>query len=129
MTHSLSLYIGYSGRDDVAAAKGSVSLAADTNLGNILVPAAARLYERISDPRCKIRRVMICFGDVAPENNIQMTLFDNPQENAHNRAIQKTVLNIKSRYGKNAIFKGMDLDEAAMTLERNRQIGGHRSGE
>ena len=129
VTHSLSLYIGYSGRDDVTAAKGSVSLAADTNLSNILIPAAAKLYDRISDRRCKLRRVIVCFGDVAPENNIQMTLFDNVKENAHNREIQKTVLRIKNRYGKNAIFKGMDLSEAAMTLERNKQIGGHRSGE
>ena len=93
------------------------------------MPAAAGLYLRITDRRCKLRRVCVCFNDVAPEENIQMTLFDNPRQNANNREIQRTVLDIKSRYGKNAIFKGMNLDKAAMTLERNRQIGGHRSGE
>ena len=129
VTHSVSLYLGYSGKEDLSASKGSVSLAADTNLANLLVPAATGLYLRVCDPHCKLRRVNICFNDVAPEQNIQMTLFDNARENARNRAIQKTVLDIKDRYGKNSIFKGMDLDEAATTRERNRQIGGHRSGE
>ena len=129
VTHSVSLYLGYSGKDEVASAKGSTALAADTNLGNLLVPAAAGLYLRITDRRCKLRRVCVCFNDVAPEENIQMTLFDNERENMNNREIQRTVLDIKNRYGKNAIFKGMDLSKAAMTLERNRQIGGHRSGE
>ena len=129
VTHSVSLYLGYSGKDDVTAAKGSVSLAADTNLSHIIVPAAAGLYLRITDRRCKLRRVNVCFNDVAPEQNIQMTLFDDAAKDAKNKEIQKTVLRIKNRYGRNAVFKGMDLGEAATTLERNRQIGGHWSGE
>lgn len=129
VTHSVSLYLGYSGRDKVTAAKGSVSLSADTNLNNIIVPAVTGLYQRITDRRCKLRRVNVCFNDVAPEQSVQMTLFDDAAKNAKNRDIQRTVLRIKDRYGRNAVFKGMDLDEAATTLERNRQIGGHRSGE
>ena len=70
VTNSLSLYIGYSGKEALSAAKGSASLAADTNLTNLLVPAAAELYRRIGDPRYKVRRVNICFNDVAPEENI-----------------------------------------------------------
>ena len=42
--------------------------------------------------------------------------------------MQKTVLEIKDRFGKNALFRGMDLQEGATALERNRQIGGHKSG-
>ena len=129
VTHSVSLYLGYSAGDGVSAAKGSVSLAADTNLSNLIVPAAAGLYLRITDRRCHLRRVNVCFNDVAPEQNIQMTLFDDAAKNAKNREIQKTVLRIKDRYGRNAVFKGMDLSGAATTLERKRQIGGHRSGE
>ena len=56
-----------------------------------------------------------------------MTLFDNVRQNAHNRAIQHTVLDIKDRYGRNAILKGMNLTGAATTPERNRQIGGHKA--
>ena len=43
--------------------------------------------------------------------------------------IQKTMLEIKEKFGKNAILKGMNLEKGATTKERNRQIGGHKSGE
>ena len=43
--------------------------------------------------------------------------------------MQKAMLDIKEKFGKNAIVKGMNLQEGATTMERNRQIGGHRSGE
>ncbi|MDE7014393.1 MAG: DNA methylase, partial [Kineothrix sp.] len=43
------------------------------------------------------------------------------------RKLQKAMLDIKNKFGKNAILKGMNLEEGAMTAERNRQIGGHRA--
>ena len=46
---------------------------------------------------------------------------------ARERAIQKTVIHIKQKYGKNAIFKGMNLEEGATGNDRNRQIGGHKA--
>ena len=49
------------------------------------------------------------------------------QEDIKEEKIQKAVLTIKKRYGKNAILKGMNLVEGAMTRERNEQIGGHRA--
>ena len=45
------------------------------------------------------------------------------------KKVQRTVLDIKKRFGKNAILKGMNLEEGATAKERNRTIGGHRSGE
>jgi len=46
-----------------------------------------------------------------------------------NKRIQKAVLEVKDKFGKNAILKGMNFEDAAMTRERNHQIGGHKSGE
>ena len=46
-----------------------------------------------------------------------------------NRKIQQAVLGIRKKYGKNAMLKGVDFEPAATTRERNRQIGGHKSGE
>ena len=43
------------------------------------------------------------------------------------RRMQKTMLEIKRRFGKNAILKGMNLDEGATTISRNGQIGGHKA--
>ncbi|MDE7250389.1 MAG: DNA methylase, partial [Lachnospiraceae bacterium] len=48
-------------------------------------------------------------------------------ELAREKKIQKAMLDIKKKYGKNAILKGMNLEEGAMTVERNRQIGGHKA--
>ena len=45
------------------------------------------------------------------------------------KRMQQAVLSIKKKYGKNAILKGMNFEDAAMTRERNHQIGGHKSGE
>ena len=58
----------------------------------------------------------------------QYNLFCDPTalEKEHN--LQKAMLDIKEKFGKNAILKGMNLEEAATTRERNRQIGGHKSG-
>ena len=70
-------------------------------------------------------------SSTAKEIHKQFTLFGNPEEQEDSliekkeELIQKTVLDIKSKYGKNAIIKGMDLLDGATTIDRNKQIGGH----
>ena len=59
----------------------------------------------------------------------QYDLFSDPVELERENRMQKAVIGIKRRFGKNAILKGMNLEEGAMTQERSHQIGGHRSGE
>ena len=59
----------------------------------------------------------------------QYDLFTDPAELEKDRKLQMTVLDIKKKFGKNAIMKGMNLEDAATTRERNLQIGGHKSGE
>ena len=56
-------------------------------------------------------------------------MFDNIEENKKEEVLQKTIINIKDKYGKNSLLKGMSLREGATARERNMQIGGHRSGE
>ena len=51
---------------------------------------------------------------------------DNKQSDEKEKKIQKTVIDIKKKFGKNAILKGMNLEEGATAMERNRQIGGHK---
>ena len=64
-----------------------------------------------------------------PEKYHQYSLFDSDKFLERNRRLQKAVLEIKNKYGKNAILKGMDLMDSATTIQRNHQIGGHKSGE
>ena len=57
------------GKEAVSSARGSVTLAEETNRPNLLVPAAAGLYLRVTDRRCKLRRVIIRLNGVAPEEH------------------------------------------------------------
>ncbi|HAQ51411.1 MAG TPA: DNA repair protein, partial [Lachnospiraceae bacterium] len=59
----------------------------------------------------------------------QYNMFVNPEDLKKEHDMQKAIIDIKSKFGKNAILKGMNLEEGAKTIERNAQIGGHRSGE
>ena len=58
----------------------------------------------------------------------QYDLFTDQKALVRDRNLQKAVLEIKKKYGKNSILRGMNLEEGATTLERNLQIGGHKSG-
>ena len=64
-----------------------------------------------------------------PETCRQITLFEDTAQLEKNHKVQSAVLDIKQKYGKNAILKAMNLEKAATARERNRQIGGHKSGE
>ena len=56
-------------------------------------------------------------------------MFIGPEDLEKDRKVQQAVLDIRAKYGRNSIIKGMNLLEAGTTLERNHQIGGHKSGE
>lgn len=59
----------------------------------------------------------------------QFDLFTAPDKSEKEEKMQKTILNIKEKYGKNAVFRGMSLQENATQRMRNGLIGGHKSGE
>ena len=71
----------------------------------------------------------ITFNNVVPEEYHQYNFFADAESLEKNRKLQEAVISIKHKFGKNAILKGMNLEEHATTRERNQQIGGHRSGE
>ena len=58
----------------------------------------------------------------------QYDLFTDPLIIEREKNMQKAMIAIKKKYGKNAVLKGMNLEEGAKTMERNNQIGGHSSG-
>ena len=129
VTKSVTLYAGYSNRLDVPAAHGTASLDAETNSDVMLIPAITTLYKRIVNPAYGIRRVNITCNNVVQEEYRQYNLFTDAQVLTRNHKMQEAVIHIKNRYGKDAILKGMNYEEGAMTRERNHQIGGHKSGE
>lgn len=129
VTKSVTLHVGYSNRLNTPSAHGTASLDTETNSDILLIPAVTTLYERIVNPSCGIRRVNISCNNVVPEEYCQYNFFVDAEELERNRRIQQAVINIKNKFGKDAILKGMNLEEGAMTRERNHQIGGHKSGE
>ena len=103
------------------------------------------LYDRIVDRNLLVRRLNIATCKLIREEDVeikeyaeQLTLFDDPEALLRSREeeksalerekrMQKAVIGIKKRFGKNAILKGMNLQEGATAKDRNSQIGGHKA--
>src|SRR5699024_2759462 len=109
----------------IKATGGSLKIGVCTNSYRILLSEFITLYKRTTHLNCPIRRLGISFGGVIDEKYEAYDLFTDYQEIEKERKLQEALINIKERYGKNAVFKGMDLLEKATTLKRNKLIGGH----
>ena len=121
---NVSLYILYSSGESDG---GSARLPYRASAEHIIVGAMQRIYDRIAADE-GIRRVNISFGNVSIEDGVQYSLFDDVEALEHDRAIQNTLIDIKKKYGLNAILKGINYTDASNARERNMQIGGHKSG-
>ena len=127
VTSSLTLWIAYDHRYEHEASKGTVKLERESNSSKKIIDAVEDLYLRIADRYTGIRRIEVCANRVAPESYVQYSLFDDPKQTDKERHLQEAVLNVKQRYGKNAIMRGSNLLECSTYRERNEQIGGHRA--
>ncbi len=130
VTDSISLYVGYSNELDMKPARASTHLSVTTSSVRILTDSMVQLYRRSVDPHFPIRRMTLALNHVVDESYEQYDLLTDPVQMAKDRKIQQAVNSIKKKYGKNSILKGMNLqtDHGATTIERNQQIGGHKSG-
>ncbi len=127
-------------------AHGSVTLDHPTSSSKAILDAVSDLYDRIVDPILLVRRMNVTLARLVPESEIrkdqgvyeQMDLFTDyealEKERAAQKAqedkekrMQKAILEIKRRFGKNAIVRGMNLEEGATAIDRNSQIGGHKA--
>ena len=128
VTNSITLHIGYNGRFEKKPAHGTTTMTVTTNSAKQMIKYAIDLYDRIIDKHTPIRRFTVTYNNVVDEAYQQYDLFTNLEEVEKEHKIQKAMLDIKDKFGKNAILKGMNLQEGATTRERNKQIGGHKSG-
>ena len=128
ITDSVTLYIGYSHTIGYPSARGSVTLRTATSSAIMIRPQVAELFDRIVNPQVPVRRINICFNRVMDEAYQQYDLFTPPADLKREHKIQKATIEVKKRFGKNAVLKGMNLEEGGTTIERNMQIGGHKSG-
>ncbi|MCM1258856.1 MAG: DNA repair protein [Roseburia sp.] len=128
VARSVSLVVGYSYEAGTKAAVGTVSLRIPGNSYTVMIPEVLKLYERITEKDRPIRKLTITCNAVGKESCRQYDLFTDDNLIERDKKMQKAVLEIKQRFGENALIRGMDLQEAGTAIERNRQIGGHRSG-
>lgn len=134
------------GRAVPKSAHGTEALTQCGNTDSLIVETALKLFERLVNPLLLIRRLNLCAIELKDEN----TYTENPREGRQldlftdyeaelkkqelkaqalkrERKLQQAVLNLKHKYGKNAVFKASDLQEGATALQRNAQIGGHKA--
>lgn len=128
VTDSITLHVGYSNRLEKKPAHGTIGLRNSTSSARQIIAATEKLYCQIVDPYTSVRRMTVTFNQVVDEQYQQYDLFTDPAELEREHRMQEAILDIKEKFGKNAILKGMDLQAGATTMERNRQIGGHKSG-
>jgi DNA polymerase V len=132
------------GRTVPESAHGTAKLKSRTSSSRLIMDAVIRLYQRIADPSLSIRRITLTAINVvdaskAAEEPVyeQINLFSAPVDQAkeeenkedlekENR-MQKAIIEIQKKYGKNSVIKGTSLREGATGKERNEQIGGHKA--
>lgn len=90
-----------------------------------LWPRFEALYRELADPSRRVRRLSITLGGLINERLIPLDLFSDAELESKEKELVKAQLSIKSRFGKNAVFKAGNLRDKSTALERNRQIGGH----
>lgn len=133
------------GRQIPRHAHGTASLSCHTASSKELIRAASDLFDRIVNPILLIRRLSITANHTVPERSVstpilyeQMNLFidyaalekrrkKKQAELERDKKLQQAILTIKKKYGRNAILRGMSLEEGATARERNKQIGGHKA--
>lgn len=106
---------------------GTLGIGELTNSSKVIVEAAIFIFRKIAEQSFLIRRVNICANEVFPMNKRQAGLFDQFYSDQKEDSLQNTRLAIIRKFGKNAILKGMNYEEGAMTYKRNLQIGGHKA--
>lgn len=125
-TESVTMYVGYSNALALPGAKGTFSLGEATSSYAMLAREMERLFHEIVNPEYGIRRIGIFFNKVNHQTYRQYSWFMDSTSADRERQIQETAIAVKKRYGKNKFLRGMDLEDKAMAMERNNQIGGHR---
>ena len=132
------------GREVPKHSHGTININHKTSSSKVIMDHMLELYEKITNKNLLIRRVTMVANNVVDENQAdkkpvyqQFDLFTDYNEQEEkiekqkedeiiDKKIQKVMLDIKKKYGKNSILKGMNYEEGGTTIDRNGQIGGHK---
>ena len=124
-TSLIHIYLMF-GDEFKVGAKGTIRMSETTNLYSIISKYAEDLYDKIyKDKSRPVRKIGYDFAGLVSENGEQYDLFTDNEKVEKEKNLVRSVLGIKEKFGKNAVLKGMDLQEDATQRERNKMVGGH----
>lgn len=118
------------GRPVPKPAHGSVNLGRQTSSTDLIMKAMGELFDRTVDRNLLVRRMYVVANHIVDENSAdgaQLDLFEEEPDMERERSRQEAILEIRRKFGKNAILKGMNFEEGATAKDRNKQIGGHKA--
>ena len=124
----VGIFVGYS-KDVIPASGGTKKLLNSTNLYSFIREYVDDIFEETTAKDVPIRRLGISFSGLADESAEGYDLFTDFEAIEKERRLEQAVLDIKDRFGKNAMLRAFDLQEGATQVERNKLIGGHNGGE
>ncbi len=123
-TGSISLRIGYSERG-IASTGGSVKLASATDSSKRLTDEFVRYYKKTTRRDALIRKINIGFCRLTPGDFVNLDLFSDYEDDDRERKRQRVIIDLKKKYGKNCIVKGLSLTKEGTAQKRNLLVGGH----
>ena len=122
------LSVDYYGRLHPSHSNGTARTPDATNSSEVVTKLLTADFDKKTDHRLLYRRLGVCACDIYPDNGIyQLNLFTDYERLEKERNLQRAMIEVRARYGANAILKGINLLDGATTKERNLQIGGHRA--
>lgn len=128
ITSKLWISVGYSRHETHPPAQASIKLSCATQLASIIKPAVKAKFREIVARGVPIRNLAISFCDTRDEGCEGYDLFTDWAAVDKEKAAERTVLEIRDKFGKNAVLRGVNLNKAGTQRERNGFIGGHRAG-
>ena len=128
VTSAVSLAIRYS-KDANKPTGGSRKINQRTNVYSVLVKNILDIYDETTNPYHLIRGIMISFNDVLDSRFEEYDLFSDETKIKEEQRLEATINNLKKKYGKNSVLRGMSYSDKATARKRNLLIGGHNSGD
>ena len=120
--------LDYYGRLHPKHSNGTVRLRTRTSAISVISQAVMQAFDNKVDHSLLVRRLGICAENIQPDNSsLQYDLFSDSDALERERQLQGAMLEVRRKYGANAILKGLNYLDGAMTRERNTLIGGHRA--
>ena len=128
IAQNVAIGIGYS-KDVLPPTGGQIRMSQATNAYSLAKEYTLRLFDEYAVPGVPIRRLSIAFSNLSDESCRGYDMFTDAEAVERELRLERAVLEIKDKFGKNAILRGIDLVDGATTRKRNTLIGGHNSGE